>query len=48
MVFDETVDMMRQAGFAMEFCAIESCAVHALPLGSTRGVETLDRIRREA
>ena len=31
-VFDDTVNMGRQARFAMEFCAIESCGkLHALP-----------------
>ena len=31
-VFDDTVDMAKQARFAMEFCAIESLRqVHALP-----------------
>jgi formate dehydrogenase iron-sulfur subunit len=44
-VFDETVDMAKQARFAMEFCAIESCGkCTPCRLGSTRGVETLDRI----
>jgi formate dehydrogenase iron-sulfur subunit len=44
-VFDDTVDMARQARFAMEFCAIESCGkCTPCRLGSTRGVETLDRI----
>ena len=39
--------MMRQARFAMEFCAIESCGkCTPCRIGSTRGVETLDRIRR--
>ena len=46
-VFDETVDMMRQARFAMEFCAIESCGkCTPCRIGSTRGVETLDKIMR--
>jgi len=46
-VFDETVDMMRQARFAMEFCAIESCGkCTPCRIGSTRGVETLDKIER--
>ena len=46
-VFDETVDMMRQARFAMEFCAIESCGkCTPCRIGSTRGVETLDKIKR--
>jgi formate dehydrogenase iron-sulfur subunit len=44
-VFDDTVDMARQARFAMEFCAIESCG-KCTPsrLGATRGVEVIDRI----
>jgi formate dehydrogenase iron-sulfur subunit len=45
-VFDDTVDMLAQARFAMEFCAIESCSkCTPCRLGSTRGVETLDRLR---
>ena len=52
-VFDDSVDMARQARFAMAFCAIESCGkCTPCRLGSTRGVETIDRIiageRREA
>ena len=44
-VFDDTADMLKQARFAMEFCAIESCGkCTPCRLGSTRGVETLDRI----
>ncbi|MCW5774236.1 MAG: NADH-quinone oxidoreductase subunit NuoF [Rhodospirillaceae bacterium] len=44
-VFDDTVDMARQARFAMEFCAIESCGkCTPCRLGSTRGVEVVDRI----
>jgi formate dehydrogenase iron-sulfur subunit len=44
-VFDDSVDMARQARFALEFCAIESCGkCTPCRLGSTRGVETLDRI----
>ncbi|MBN8996456.1 MAG: formate dehydrogenase [Rhizobiales bacterium] len=44
-VFDDTVDMARQARFAMEFCAIESCGkCTPCRIGSTRGVETLDRV----
>ena len=43
--FDDTVDMARQARFAMEFCAIESCGkCTPCRLGSTRGVEVIDRI----
>lgn len=45
-VFDDTVDMSRQARFAMEFCAIESCGkCTPCRIGSTRGVETIDKIR---
>ncbi len=44
-VFDETVDLAKQAHFAMEFCAIESCGkCTPCRIGSTRGVELLDRI----
>jgi formate dehydrogenase iron-sulfur subunit len=46
-VFDDTVDMARQARFAMEFCAIESCGkCTPCRIGSTRGVETIDKIIR--
>jgi formate dehydrogenase iron-sulfur subunit len=44
-VFDDTVDMARQARFAMEFCAIESCGkCTPCRIGSTRGMEVIDRI----
>ena len=44
-VFDDTVDMARQARYAMEFCAIESCGkCTPCRIGSTRGVEALDKI----
>ncbi len=44
-VFDETVDLAKQARFAMEFCAIESCGkCTPCRIGSTRGVEVIDRI----
>ncbi|MBL0169927.1 MAG: formate dehydrogenase [Gemmatimonadaceae bacterium] len=44
-VFDDTVDMARQARFAFEFCAIESCGkCTPCRIGSTRGVETLDKV----
>ena len=44
-VFDDGVDMLQQARFAMEFCAIESCGkCTPCRIGSTRGVETVDRI----
>ena len=44
-VFDDTVDLSRQARFAMEFCAEESCGkCTPCRLGSVRGVEVIDRI----
>ena len=44
-VFDDTVDMAKQARFAMEFCAIESCGkCTPCRIGSTRGVEVIDRL----
>jgi len=43
--FDDTVDMAAQARFAMEFCAVESCGkCTPCRIGSTRGVEVIDRI----
>jgi formate dehydrogenase iron-sulfur subunit len=44
-VFDETVDMVAQARFAMEFCAAESCGkCTPCRVGAVRGVEVIDRI----
>jgi formate dehydrogenase iron-sulfur subunit len=44
-VFDDTVDMARQARFAMEFCALESCGkCTPCRVGSVRGVEVMDKI----
>ena len=44
-VFDDSVDMAKQARFAMQFCAAESCGkCTPCRIGSTRGVETFDRI----
>lgn len=44
-VFDDTVDLARQARWAFEFCAIESCGkCTPCRIGSTRGAEVLDRI----
>jgi len=44
-VFDDSVDLAKQARFAMEFCAIESCGkCTPCRVGSTRGVEVIDRI----
>ncbi|MGB3876002.1 MAG: NADH-quinone oxidoreductase subunit NuoF [Shinella zoogloeoides] len=46
-VFDDTVDMLKQARFAMEFCAVESCGkCTPCRIGSTRGIETADNIAR--
>ncbi len=45
-VFDEGADMGHMARFAMEFCAAESCGkCTPCRIGSTRGVELIDRIR---
>ncbi len=44
-VFDDRVDLLEQARYAMEFCAIESCGkCTPCRIGSTRGVEVIDRI----
>jgi len=44
-VFDDTVDMAKQARYAMEFCVVESCGkCTPCRIGSTRGVEVIDRI----
>ncbi|MBU0622431.1 MAG: formate dehydrogenase [Gammaproteobacteria bacterium] len=44
--FDDTVDMAKQARYAMQFCANESCGkCTPCRIGSTRGVEVIDRIR---
>ncbi|WDZ94905.1 NADH-quinone oxidoreductase subunit NuoF [Herbaspirillum sp. WKF16] len=44
-VFDDTVDMARQARYAMEFCAVESCGkCTPCRIGSTRGVEVIDKL----
>lgn len=46
--FDDTVDMAHMAQYAMEFCAIESCGkCTPCRIGSTRGVETIMKIRRQ-
>lgn len=45
-VFDESADMSAQARFAMEFCVVESCGkCTPCRIGSTRGVEVIDKIR---
>ena len=44
-VFDDTADMLAQARFAFEFCAVESCGkCTPCRIGSVRGVETIDKI----
>jgi formate dehydrogenase iron-sulfur subunit len=43
--FDDTVDMAKMARYSMEFCAAESCGkCTPCRIGSTRGVEVMDRI----
>ena len=45
-VWDDTMDASLLARFAMEFCAKESCGkCTPCRIGSTRGVEVVDRIR---
>ena len=45
-VFDDRADMGAMARFAMAFCAAESCGkCTPCRIGSTRGVELIDRIR---
>jgi len=47
-VFDDSVDMLGQARFAMEFCAIESCGkCTPCRIGSVRGTEIIDKLRNE-
>lgn len=44
-VHDDTANLAQLARFAMEFCAIESCGkCTPCRIGSTRGVEVIDRI----
>jgi formate dehydrogenase iron-sulfur subunit len=44
-VFDDSADMLKQARFAMEFCAIESCGkCTPCRIGAVRGTETLDKL----
>jgi formate dehydrogenase iron-sulfur subunit len=43
--FDDSVDMARQARYAMHFCKAESCGkCTPCRIGSTRGVEVMDKI----
>jgi formate dehydrogenase iron-sulfur subunit len=45
-VHDDTADLSKLARYAMEFCAIESCGkCTPCRIGSTRGVEVIDKIR---
>ena len=47
-VHDDTADMAQLARYAMEFCALESCGkCTPCRIGSTRGVEVIDRIRAD-
>jgi len=44
-VFDDTVDMAKQARYAMHFCAVESCGkCTPCRIGAVRGVEVVDKI----
>jgi formate dehydrogenase iron-sulfur subunit len=44
-VHDDTVNMAEMARYAMEFCVVESCGkCTPCRIGSTRGVEVIDRI----
>ena len=44
-VFDDGVDMRKQARFALEFCAFESCGkCTPCRIGAVRGVETIDNL----
>ncbi len=44
--FDDSVDMLGQAHYAMQFCAEESCGkCTPCRIGSTRGMEVIERIR---
>ena len=44
-VFDDSVDMAKQAHFAMDFCAKESCGkCTPCRIGAVRGREVLDRV----
>jgi len=46
-VHDDTADLSKLARYAMEFCAIESCGkCTPCRIGSTRGVEVIDKITR--
>jgi len=47
-VHDDSADMANLARYAMEFCAVESCGkCTPCRIGSTRGVEVIDKIRAD-
>jgi formate dehydrogenase iron-sulfur subunit len=47
-VHDDTADMAHLARYAMAFCAVESCGkCTPCRIGSTRGVELIDKIRAD-
>ncbi|MBW3098377.1 formate dehydrogenase beta subunit [Pseudohoeflea coraliihabitans] len=47
-VFDDSVDMLAQARFAFEFCAIESCGkCTPCRIGAVRGVELADKAQSD-
>lgn len=44
---DDSIDMLKMARFAMEFCAVESCGkCTPCRIGAVRGVETIDLIAK--
>jgi formate dehydrogenase iron-sulfur subunit len=48
-VHDDSANMAQLARYAMAFCALESCGkCTPCRIGSTRGVETIDRLRSSA
>jgi formate dehydrogenase iron-sulfur subunit len=48
-VVDDTADLRAMARYAMEFCVVESCGkCTPCRIGSTRGVEVIDRMRGSA
>ena len=45
--FDDTADMSKLARYSFEFCALESCGkCTPCRIGSTRGMEVIDKIRQ--
>ena len=44
-VFDDSIDLLKMARFALEFCSVESCGkCTTCRVGSVRGVEVMDRV----